>query len=84
MNAYCGELGAQDTFYVLSDPPKNWDEEKGFVDAALMDRLFSGKEFSECVFVMCGPTIMMDIAEDHLIERGTPSHRILSERFKYE
>ena len=70
MNADCGELGAQDTFYVLSDPPENRDGEKGFVDAALMDRLFSGKEFSEWFFVMCGCTIMIDIAEYHLIEQG--------------
>ncbi len=82
--AYRDELGAQDVFYVLSDPPENWCGEKGFVDAALMDRIFSAKEFNEWVFVMCGPTIMMDIVEDHLIERGTPSHRILSERFNYD
>ncbi|SLN64774.1 Methane monooxygenase component C [Roseovarius litorisediminis] len=82
--AYRDELGAQDVFYVLSDPPENWCGEKGFVDAALMDRIFSVKEFNEWVFVMCGPTIMMDIVEDHLIERGTPSHRILSERFNYD
>jgi len=27
---------------------------------------------------------MMDIVEDHLLKRGTPSHRILSERFSYD
>ncbi|MGJ8598095.1 ferredoxin reductase family protein [Sulfitobacter sp.] len=82
--AYRDELGAQDVFYVLSDPPENWPGETGYIDAALMDRVFSAKEFSEWVFVMCGPTIMMDTVEDHLIERGTSSHRILSERFNYE
>ncbi|WP_170441686.1 ferredoxin reductase family protein [Ruegeria arenilitoris] len=82
--AYLDELGAQDVTYVLSDPPENWRGEIGFVDAALMDRVFSEEEFSEWVFVMCGPAIMMDIVEDHLIERGTPSHRVLSERFDYD
>jgi predicted ferric reductase len=82
--AYRDELGAQDVFYVLSEPPENWHGETGFIDAALIDRVFSAKELSEWVFVICGPAIMMDIVEDHLIERGTPSHCILSERFDYD
>ena len=78
------ELGSQEVVYVLSDPPENWRGESGYIDAALMDRVFSAKEFSDWAFVMCGPAIMMDIVEDHLIEKGTPSHRILSERFDYD
>jgi len=82
--AYRDELGTQDVVYVLSEPPENWHGETGFIDAALIDRVFSPKEFSEWVFVMCGPAIMMDTVENHLIERGTPSHCILSERFDYD
>lgn len=82
--AYRDELGVQDVFYVLSEPPKTWRGKTGFIDAALIDRVFSTEEVSEWVFVMCGPVIMMDIVEDHLIERGTPSHRILSEQFDYD
>jgi len=82
--AYREELGAEGVFYVLSEPPETWHGETGFIDAALMDRVFSAEELSEWVFVMCGPGIMMEIVEDHLIERGTPSHRILSERFDYD
>ncbi len=82
--AYREELGAEDVVHVLSEPPETWHGETGFIDAALIDRVFSEKEFSEWVFVLCGPAVMMDIAEDHLIKRGTPSHRILSERFAYD
>lgn len=82
--AYRDELGAEDVFYVLSEPPEAWQGESGFIDGALIDRVYSEKEFSEWVFVVCGPAIMMDTVEDHLIERGTPSHRILSERFDYD
>lgn len=82
--AYADELGTQDVFYVLSEPPENWHGETGFVDAALMDRIFSTREFNEWAFVICGPGIMMDIVEDHLMKRGTPPHRILSERFDYD
>ncbi|MBW7470853.1 ferric reductase-like transmembrane domain-containing protein [Marinobacter sp. F4218] len=78
------ELGAEDVVYVLSEPPETWHGETGFIDAALIDRVFSEKEFSEWVFVMCGPAIMMDIIEDHLIKNDTPSHHILSERFNYD
>ncbi|WP_322003243.1 ferredoxin reductase family protein [Marinobacter alexandrii] len=82
--AYREELDTEDVFYVLQEPPETWHGETGFIDAALIDRVFTEQEFSEWVFVMCGPAIMMDIVEDHLIERGTPSHRILSERFSYD
>jgi predicted ferric reductase len=82
--AYRDELGSQEVVYVLSDPPENWHGESGYVDAALLDRVFSAREFSDWAFVMCGPAIMMDIVEDHLIQKGTPSDRILSERFDYD
>lgn len=82
--AYGEELAQEDVVYVLSEPPETWDGETGFLDAAVMDRAFSDKEFREWAFVMCGPAIMMDTVEDHLITRGTPSHRILSERFDYD
>ncbi|MBU2953696.1 ferric reductase-like transmembrane domain-containing protein [Marinobacter sp. F3R08] len=82
--AYRDELGEEDVVYVLSEPPETWQGESGLVDAALMDRVFSAKEFSEWVFVMCGPGGMMDVVEDHLIQRGTAPHRILSERFNYD
>ncbi len=82
--AYREELDPEDVVYVLSEPPETWHGETGFIDAALIDRVFSEQEFSEWVFVMCGPAIMMDVVEDHLIKRGTPSHRILSERFNYD
>jgi predicted ferric reductase len=82
--AYREELGAADVTYVLSEPTDAWQGEVGFIDSTLIDRVFSTDEFKEWVFVLCGPTIMMDIVEDHLIKLGTPSHRILSERFDYD
>ncbi len=78
------ELDAEDVTYALSEPDETWQGEKGVTDAALIDRVFSTVEIKDWVFVICGPAIMMDVVEDHLIERGTPSHRILSERFTYD
>ncbi len=82
--AYREELDMEDVIHVLSEPTEAWRGETGFIDASLIDRVFSTDEFREWVFVMCGPAIMMDIVEDRLIYRGTPSHRILSERFDYD
>ncbi|SNC65691.1 Predicted ferric reductase [Marinobacter sp. es.048] len=82
--AYHEELGDEGVVYVLSEPPEDWQGETGFIDGALMDRVFSEQEFRDWVFVMCGPAVMMDVVEDHLIKRGTPAHRILSERFSYD
>lgn len=78
------ELGTKDVTYVLSEPPEYWQGATGLIDSALLDRVFPTQETKDWLFVICGPTIMMDVVEDHLIKRGTPSHRILSERFDYD
>ena len=82
--AYRDELGLEDVTYVLSEQPEAWQGETGFIDGPLLDRTFSREEFTEWVFVLCGPPLMMDVVEDHLIMRDTPSHRLLSERFSYD
>ncbi|MHA7924380.1 MAG: ferredoxin reductase family protein [Marinobacter sp.] len=82
--AYRDELDEEDVVYVLSEPPETWQGETGFIDGGLIDRVFSEEEFREWIFVMCGPAIMMDVVEDQLVKRGTPAHRILSERFQYD
>ncbi|WP_417517314.1 ferric reductase-like transmembrane domain-containing protein [Marinobacter sp.] len=82
--AYREELGIDGAVFALSEPPDTWHGETGFIDGALIDQVFSEVEFGEWVFVMCGPSIMMDSVEEHLINRGVPSHRILSERFYYD
>lgn len=82
--AYGEALDAEGAVFVLQEPPEGWQGETGLIDAALLDRVFTEQEFSAWVFVMCGPAIMMDVVDNHLIERGTPSDRILSERFNYD
>lgn len=82
--AFRDELDAVDTVHVLQDPADDWAGESGLIDAALIDRVFSEQQIKDWLFVMCGPATMMDIVEHRLIERGTPSHRILSERFDYD
>lgn len=78
------ELGVEDTIFVLSEPPEGWTGETGMIDSASLDRAFTPEEVRSWLFVLCGPPAMMDAVEDHLIARGAPSDRILSERFDYD
>jgi predicted ferric reductase len=82
--AWREELDREDTTYVLSEPPADWAGESGRINPALLDRSFTPDQFGTWLFVLCGPARMMETIEEHLIARGTPSHRILSERFDYD
>ncbi|WP_171231135.1 ferric reductase-like transmembrane domain-containing protein [Ruegeria sp. HKCCA6707] len=81
---YREELTQEDTVFVVSEPSKDWQGEIGLIDGPLLDRNLSKEHFDGWLFVLCGPTAMMDNVEDHLIARGTSSERILSERFDYD
>ena len=78
------ELASVDAVYVLSEPPSDWQGEVGIVDSALLDRNFGDAEYRDWLFVLCGPTPMMDAVEAHLIRRGAAASRIISERFVYD
>ena len=82
--AYREELDDLEVTYVLSEPPDNWQGERGLIDGDLLDRVFSDEEFKRWAFVLCGPAAMMDKVEDHLLLRGTNATQILSERFDYD
>jgi len=82
--AFGEELAGKDVVHVLSEPPQGWHGETGLIDAALLDRVLLPEHFNKWLFVLCGPATMMDTVERHLLVRGTPSHRILSERFEYD
>jgi len=81
---YREELAGEDGTHVLSEPPEDWCGEVGLIDGALLDRILPPVQVQEWLFVLCGPSAMMDTVEDHLIARGTRSDRILSERFGYD
>ena len=68
----------------LYEPPENWQGHAGMADATLIRSIFKSPQMTQWLFVLCGPPIMMEIAEDTLIELGVPAHQILSERFVYD
>ncbi len=70
--------------HILSEPDVDWAGETGMVDGALLDRVFTAEQFESWLFVLCGPPRMIEKIEVHLVAHGTPSDRILSERFTYD
>lgn len=82
--AWREELEDEEVTFVVSEPSAQWQGETGWVDGALLDRVFEAEQFGSWLFVLCGPSAMLNGVEDHLIARGTPASRILSERFEYD
>ncbi|MFY0691066.1 MAG: ferredoxin reductase family protein [Paracoccaceae bacterium] len=70
--------------YVLSQPPEGWQGPVGRIDAGLIFSEVSPEQVRDWLFVLCGPTAMMDVVEEALIARGASSGQILSERFDYD
>lgn len=70
--------------HALYEPPEDWDGHVGMCDASLICSLFDRPEMRQWLYVMCGPPVMMDAAEQTLIGLGVPARNILSERFKYD
>ncbi|MDU8927508.1 ferredoxin reductase family protein [Alisedimentitalea sp. MJ-SS2] len=70
--------------HALYEPPEGWDGHHGMCDAALIRQEFDQPEMRHWLYVLCGPPVMMDIAEETLIEMGVPAGNIISERFKYD
>jgi len=70
--------------HALYEPPADWTGHVGMCDADLIRRTFDQPEMLHWLFILCGPPIMMQVAEETLIGIGVPATQILSERFNYE
>ena len=70
--------------HALYEPPPGWDGYHGMCDAALLRHEFDRPEMRNWLYVLCGPSGMMDLAEVALIDLGVPAGNILSERFTYD
>jgi len=70
--------------HVLSEPPEEWAGHTGRIDADLIRGVFDAPDMKQWLFVLCGPTAMMEAVEDTLIAMDVPARQVLSERFKYD
>ncbi len=68
----------------LSEPPEDWAGCRGRIDAGIIRQFFQSREMKDWLFVLCGPSAMMEKIKSTLIEMGVPEKRILSEKFTYD
>jgi predicted ferric reductase len=66
--------------HVLEHPPDGWTGEKGYIDAAMLERHLPPR-YKRYQFFICGPGPMMDAMERALAAIGVPADRINTERF---
>lgn len=79
LDALCGRLDLK-LVHVLADPSPDWQGERGWVDAALLDRHLPANRRSLDYF-LCGPAPMTDAAQSGLHGLGVPLARIHFELF---
>lgn len=70
--------------HALYEPPDDWDGYRGMCDDCLIRQVFDQPQMMQWLYVLCGPPVMMGVAERALIEIGVPAGQIISERFTYD
>lgn len=66
--------------YVLSDPPEDWDGERGFITGEILSR-YLPKQYKRFKYLICGPEPLMDAMEAALPALGVPRDYVQTERF---
>lgn len=66
--------------YVLSDPQEDWQGERGFINAEILQR-YLPEQYRRFVYFICGPEPLMNAMELALPRLGIPPEKVLSERF---
>jgi predicted ferric reductase len=68
--------------HVISEPPENWQGERGRISKEMLARYLPGDRNSRDYFI-CGPDAMMDAVERALTELGVSLAYIHSERYNF-
>jgi predicted ferric reductase len=68
---------------VLSEPPAGWTGRVGELTPDVLRACLEPVD-PMALYLVCGPTPMMDAVESALVGFGVPGSRIVSERFKYD
>lgn len=66
--------------YVLEPPPDDWREERGFINADILER-YLPEDWGRYEYYICGPEPMMNAVEKTLRQLRVPLYRVHSERF---
>lgn len=70
--------------HVLSEAPPGWDGKTGIIDEALLRQLIDPERDADRMYVVCGPTPMIDGVGASLARLGVPAAHIRSEKFSYD
>lgn len=70
--------------YTLSEPPAGWTGKTGVIDEALLTELLASASPDNRLYVVCGPTPMIDNVQDILGRLDVPGSRVLFEKFSYD
>jgi predicted ferric reductase len=70
--------------YVLSEPPPDHPGPVGMIDEAMLRRLVTPTTGQERMYIVCGPTPMIDGVAASLGRLGVPASHIRSEKFSYD
>jgi len=73
-----------EVIHVLSQPPQSWSGKVGELDAEILHDCLPMTDRSEWLYVVCGPSAMIDSVEQSLEILSIPPHRIVSEKFSYD
>jgi predicted ferric reductase len=68
--------------HVLENPAEGWTGERGFIDAALLERHLP-QPYDEHEYFICGPAVMMDAIENALGKLHVPISKYHSERYSF-
>jgi predicted ferric reductase len=68
--------------HVLENPPPGWTGERGFINAAVMQRHLP-PSYADHEYFICGPDVMMDAIEEALGKLGVPLSKYHSERYSF-
>lgn len=70
--------------HILSEPNPGWAGLTGRVDRAAIEQAFAFDGAAQWLYLVCGPSAMLDGVEDALVALGVPGRQIVSERFVYD
>ena len=69
--------------HALYEPTDDWKGHVGMIDDELIRQTFASPKMKNWLYVICGPSAMMESVEDTFIDLGVPSRQIISERFDH-
>ena len=87
---YADELAALDNrdgarvVHVISEPAPEWQGLTGYIDDDAIEQVFSFDGAREWIYLVCGPSAMLDAVEGALLAHGIPAGQIVVEQFYYD